>query len=560
MSEAEQEKKGPVLISTPVDRLIELLRARKRVELSEAAREIGTSTASLTEWVAALEKEGFVTTEYRLAKAYLVWGKTSSEEIERTQEEVVEKRDAIVRMGESLLQELEKKGKEIDRFHKEFINLAKALGTGNRDAKVRLQELTSLKQRKDSLMNSLKANETQVISKMEEIETGIDQEIKSLGGIRETLKGSLRQDVSAIKVARTEVNHALTELRPEIKKFKALREFEKQLSLELHAVHELEEHVHSTFTRLKQAVETYEKKKGRLSEEAKQEALLNIRAQENTLKREFAELKSKLKSIEAAEVREKTLETKIAGVRAVEERITKDLLEVQKIVRKLSSPDVIQRTMIGNKEWEDEAKIRLEHVDVMSTRISALRSDAEKIKNEIQNIPKELDESILEKEEQLETLLGAGDQASQHFKNLLLQKESIEEAVRSVRKKQESAIDELQEIIRTANQLSELVTRHPAKGLKTGKRGLQTLGKRLDTSRERVEEFSKEHESLTQMLKRIWDGTFVHAPKKKKKTKTNTKAKTAKENAPKAEPKRKNKTPAGKRTRAGSRGNKKKKS
>jgi len=499
-------------ISTPVDRLIELLRNKKRVELNDAAREVGISAASLTEWVNALEKEGFVTTEYRLTKAYLVWGKTSGEELERAKSDVVERRDTIVRMGESLLQELEKKGREIERFRQEFSALAKALGTENKEARIRLSELEALHSKKDAMLKSVEDKEALVESKIKEIEAGIGQEIESLGGIRETLKGSLSQDVSAIKAARSEVKNSLAELRPEIEKFNRLREFDRQLRNELSEVHQLEERVSLTFKSLQESIDDYEKHSGKLSEDAKTEALLNIRAQESSLKHDFSALKEKLDAIAEDEKKELELEKKLEGVHSVEEKITKDLIQVQEIVKKLSAPDIIKRMKVGDHEWEEEAKVRLEKVESMSKTVEALRIEAEKLKGEVKSIPSELDEAMRKKNEQLESLLGVGTSASRHFRNLLSQKSEIEAAIRSVQDKQRTAVEELEEIIRSAETFAELVTRHPETALTRGKSGLVALDERLETSKGKVKEFSKEHENLTEMLKNVWEAP---APAKK---------------------------------------------
>ena len=498
-------KKSPTMISTPVDKLIELLRNKKRVELNDAAREIGVSASSLNEWVNALEKEGFVTTEYKLAKAYLVWGKASGEELERAKSDVVEKRDTIVRMGESLLQELEKKGREIEKFRQEFSNLAKALGTENKEARIRLSELEAMHQRKDNILKSVMDKEVAVETKIKEIEEEIKREIESLGGIRETLKGSLSQDVSAIKAARVEIKNSLAELRPEIEKFNRLREFDKQLKSELAEMHNLEERITLTFKNLQEARDDYEKKKGHLSEEARQEALLNIRAQESSLNRDFNDLSTKLKTLEDDEKKELELEKKLEGVRGVEEKITNDLVQVQDIVKKLSAPDVLKRMKVGDHEWEEEAKNRLERIETMSKTLATLRSEAEKLEGEVKNIPTELDEAIKKKDEQLEALLGVGTSASRHFRNLLSQKGEIEAAIRSVQEKKRNAVEELEEIVRLANTFAELVTRRPEASVKTGKSGFAELDERLETSKEKVKEFSKEHESLTDMLKTVWE-------------------------------------------------------
>jgi|GEM_PF-4082642 len=62
-----------IVINTEIDRLIDLLSQKKRIELDELARQLGTDKKKIKKWLLVLEDEGYLKLEYKLTKIFAVW-------------------------------------------------------------------------------------------------------------------------------------------------------------------------------------------------------------------------------------------------------------------------------------------------------------------------------------------------------------------------------------------------------------------------------------------------------------------------------------------------------
>jgi chromosome segregation ATPase len=62
-----------IVINTEIDRLIDLLSQRKRVEVDELVKELGADKKKIKKWLLVLEDEGYLKLEYRLTRMFAVW-------------------------------------------------------------------------------------------------------------------------------------------------------------------------------------------------------------------------------------------------------------------------------------------------------------------------------------------------------------------------------------------------------------------------------------------------------------------------------------------------------
>ena len=60
------------VIETGVDKLVNIVKERGRIALTDAAKELGVSTTVIQEWVDFLEDEGIISVEYKFTKPFLV--------------------------------------------------------------------------------------------------------------------------------------------------------------------------------------------------------------------------------------------------------------------------------------------------------------------------------------------------------------------------------------------------------------------------------------------------------------------------------------------------------
>jgi len=82
-------------VKTGVDKLIDLLKNVKEIELSKAAKQIGISLKTIQHWVDFLVEEGIIGIEYKFTTPYIYLNK-SLEETELLEENVEEVEDVTL--------------------------------------------------------------------------------------------------------------------------------------------------------------------------------------------------------------------------------------------------------------------------------------------------------------------------------------------------------------------------------------------------------------------------------------------------------------------------------
>jgi DeoR/GlpR family transcriptional regulator of sugar metabolism len=60
------------IIKTGVDKLLEIVKEKKRISIDDAAKNLGVSKDIASEWGDFLEDEGYITKEYKFTNTFLV--------------------------------------------------------------------------------------------------------------------------------------------------------------------------------------------------------------------------------------------------------------------------------------------------------------------------------------------------------------------------------------------------------------------------------------------------------------------------------------------------------
>ncbi|MEM3399642.1 MAG: hypothetical protein QXP42_02315 [Candidatus Micrarchaeia archaeon] len=215
-----------LLISTGVDSLIKLIRSKGKVELSEAAEELGTSPMALEDWARVLEEEGLIRIEYQLTKIYLVWIGKTEEEMGKIIEELRDKREVLTRDLESILERMSSKGKELDEIQREFEKIARLFDPKMESIRRRVDALKMLEKEREEMY----AKRLSVLDKMKnELNTVGDMialDEKRLSEIYDRLK-QLDAQAEAVKpeIAKLE------EIKGDVEKIEA-KLVEKEIEIE----------------------------------------------------------------------------------------------------------------------------------------------------------------------------------------------------------------------------------------------------------------------------------------------------------------------------------------
>lgn len=126
---------------TGVDRLMGLISEKKKVSVTQVAKELGVSKLLVTEWADFLADEKLITIEYSLSKTYLKEREVPDKEVAKKVKEYVTKKEGFVRKVESALAKLESDGTGVALVKKEFDALKKSLGSQVEEVREERDEL-----------------------------------------------------------------------------------------------------------------------------------------------------------------------------------------------------------------------------------------------------------------------------------------------------------------------------------------------------------------------------------------------------------------------------------
>lgn len=138
-------------IETGVDKLVQLVKERKKITLDEASKELGVSKQVVEEWAEFLEEEGLLGVEYTLSKTYLVEKKLSKEDVKKKVKEYEQKKEAFVRKVDTTLKQLEKDTAGFEEIKRAYDALKADIGDEIDQVKEELDELKHYENLKQSI-------------------------------------------------------------------------------------------------------------------------------------------------------------------------------------------------------------------------------------------------------------------------------------------------------------------------------------------------------------------------------------------------------------------------
>jgi len=110
-------------ITTGVDKLVELISDKKRLDIDIAAKALGVGKDVVQGWAEFLEEEGIVTLEYSLSKVWIVERKISKEDVLTNIKEVSSEKDALTRKIDVAINSLKGETTDFESIRSEFLNI-----------------------------------------------------------------------------------------------------------------------------------------------------------------------------------------------------------------------------------------------------------------------------------------------------------------------------------------------------------------------------------------------------------------------------------------------------
>jgi chromosome segregation ATPase len=193
-----------MLLSTGVDRLIKLVRDRGRIELRDAAVELGISQGVLEEWARVLEKEGVIRIEYLFTKVYLTSPTAEKGEAQKKAKDIADMRVAMSREIETQARRLDRVGKELDDMRDEFAGISKLFEDKMSAARQRVKELDALEKQYEEMCFRCRSSNERFVSETEALKKGVEESETKLDKLQK--RGEELQDSIKIcsEIAKTE--------------------------------------------------------------------------------------------------------------------------------------------------------------------------------------------------------------------------------------------------------------------------------------------------------------------------------------------------------------------
>ncbi len=368
-----------LLINTGVDALIKLVRAKGRVELSDAAKELGISYGALEEWGRALEEEGILKIEYKFTKVYLIWVTSTDAQLAQKKEDIVDKKVELTRDLESVVERIGGRERELDNLQAEFAKIVVVFDTKMKDIKLRLDELKAVEKDKD-----------EIIKRHTEEKERIKKDVVAL---EQSLRAS-ENKIPDVKGTIATISTQLEKIDKDIPKFKDFGEQSKKVIAEASAALKLINEQQSQYKALKELQATFANR---------------IEQYESTIKKideELGKAKEKLGEIDKGESIDKMktqLNVEIAEVKGFTEKFD-NLLS-----KRAETEDFLKRMHEEARKLEQQASILLKEVDMLRMEggeksLEEVKSKAEEIKSKV-DVVKSEEKKFEEKREELRGML-----------------------------------------------------------------------------------------------------------------------------------------------------------
>jgi len=199
-----------LLLKTGVDRLVSLIKEKKRISVPQAAKELGVSPVVVEEWADFLEEESIISTDYKFATLWLIERKLTKKDVEEKVKSFHGKKEIIVRKADSLSNFLDKNGDDISRIRKEFKSIKDNIHAEAGNVRKELKELERYEELKKNIDDQVKVQDQQFTDKIKEMDRQIitaqkkyEDILRKIGVEEKTLRTEKIKEISIKKSEKT---------------------------------------------------------------------------------------------------------------------------------------------------------------------------------------------------------------------------------------------------------------------------------------------------------------------------------------------------------------------
>ena len=278
------------LLKTGVDRLVSLIKEKKRISVPQAARELGVSPVVVEEWADFLEEESIISIDYKLATLWLVERKLTKKDVEEKVKSFHGKKEIIVRKAESLSSFLDKDGDNLSRIRNEFKTIKDHIHADAGKVRKELNELERYTELKKNIDNQIKVQDQQFTNKIKEMNRQIINAQKKYADILRKI-GIEEKMLRVEKLSVTSTKKSEGTLKQKLKKInKIIDRLNERLKLQDSSVEDSESHIENMKKLAEGTKKTITEQKNKmlsLANESKDHEKKILNSQKEILKKVF---------------------------------------------------------------------------------------------------------------------------------------------------------------------------------------------------------------------------------------------------------------------------------
>ena len=278
------------LLKTGVDRLVSLIKEKKRISVPQAARELGVSPVVVEEWADFLEEESIISIDYKLATLWLIERKLTKKDVEEKVKSFHGKKEIIVRKAESLSSFLDKDGDNLSRIRNEFKTIKDHIHADAGKVRKELNELERYTELKKNIDNQIKVQDQQFTDKIKEMNRQIINAQKKYADILRKI-GIEEKMLRVEKLNVTSTKKSEGTLKQKLKKInKIIDRLNERLKLQDSSVEDSESHIENMKKLAEGTKKTITEQKNKmlsLANESKDHEKKILNSQKEILKKVF---------------------------------------------------------------------------------------------------------------------------------------------------------------------------------------------------------------------------------------------------------------------------------
>ncbi|MBN2111627.1 hypothetical protein JW707_00860 [Candidatus Woesearchaeota archaeon] len=365
------------LIETGVDKLVKLIRKRKKISIPDAARQLGVSNVIVEEWADFLEDEGIISIEYNFTTPYLVERLFTKEELARKEKDFGGKKEAFVRKAEVALAMLDKESDTFRKIKEQFDELKKDLGTEVKKVKGDLEDIEKYEDLKNNIDKKIEKQQKEFKEHIEQIEAQIVREEKKYADLLQDINDEEKK-LDNEKIEALSIHEKEGELMKRLDNIKdTIEKFEETVESEDKRVIDSEEHVarlRALSSEIKKGVERRKEELDELFDESKKQEIRILELQDSILqkvKKKKEEIESRIAEGKGATKKFKDFFEKKGEVELMIRKISEHKNDLEKeliqLIQKAKAFNLASRSKEADSHIPDIKK-KFEHIEKSKTK------------------------------------------------------------------------------------------------------------------------------------------------------------------------------------------------